>query len=357
MTTKKLIIFATLLAIYSIAFAGHKGLWVDTKHDFGTINENDGDAECVMQLINVGDEPLVIVKARASCGCTTPKYSTKPIAPGDTLDITVAYDPVGRPGRFSKKIYIDTNGEESRSTLTISGVVVASDKTIKVRYPVDAGVLKLRKHSLALGEIKRGKAKSAFVDAYNQSTDTLRPQWLNAPEYLSVMSAPKEVPPGEQLSFSFYLNTFKCDKWGLIEDEITLIPTPGAEPFAFKVSAVIEEDFSKMTPGERMNAPAIAISPERLDMGQLTHDQGIVTKEFTIENFGNDPLLIRRVYGTEGIDNEVDKTKIKKGKTARIKVSVDPSKSSDKIINARITIISNDPERHNTSVRVVGEIK
>lgn len=357
MMTKKLIAFAILVAIYSIAFAGPKGVWVDTKHDFGTINENDGDATCIMKLVNVGDEPLVVVKARASCGCTRPKYSSDPIAPGDTLDVTVAYDPVGRPGRFSKKIYFDTNGEELRSTLIISGVVIASDQTIKSRFPVDAGKIKLRKSIVPMGEIKHGKTKSSFVEAYNQSNDTLYPTWAGVPEYLSVMFAPKAIPPGEQATISFYLNTFKSDKWGLIEDKMYFIPEPGADSVALEISATIVEDFSKMTPGERMNAPAIAISPDRLDLGVLSPDQGVVTKEFTIQNYGEAPLLIRRVYGTDGIEIDIEKTKIKKGKTSRLKVSVDPSKINNKIINARVTIVANDPERSLSVVRVVGEVK
>lgn len=357
MIVKKIIIFATLVALCGIAFASPKGVWVETKHDFGTINENDGDATCVMKLVNVGDEPLVIVKARASCGCTRPKYSSDPIAPGDTLDVTVAYDPVGRPGRFSKKIYIDTNGDEKRSTLTISGVVIASEQTIKSRFPIDAGKIKLRKRIMPMGEIKHGKAKSSFLEAYNQSNDTLYPKLVGCPEYLSVVFAPKAIPPGEQATLSFYLNTFKSDKWGLIEDKVYLIPEPGADSVAIEVSATIVEDFSKMTPGERMKAPAIAISPERIDLGVISPDQGVVSKEFSIQNYGDNPLLIRRVYGTDGIDIEVEKTKIKKGKTSHIKVSIDQSKINNKIINARVTIIANDPERSISVVRVVGEVK
>lgn len=348
-----------VLCLWAVAATAQpKGQWLSTKHDFGTINENDGDATCSMYLVNTGDEPLVIVKARASCGCTRPRYSKDPIAPGDTAEIVVAYDPVGRPGRFSKKIYFDTNGSELRSMLTISGVVIASDRTIKVRYPVDAGPLKLRNRMMAMGDIKHGKAKSAFLDAYNQSADTLRLQWDNVPEYLSVMTAPKAIPPGEQATISFYFNTFKCDKWGLVSDVITMIPSAGSDSVQIEVTAMVEEDFSKMTPGQRMNAPAIAITPERLDFGLIDESAGVVTKEFVVENFGKDALVLRRVYTVDhGISVEVDKEKIKKGKTARIKVSVDPSKIKNEILNARISVIANDPQRPVTVVRAVGEMK
>lgn len=353
---KRLLALCMIAVAWCGAMAGPRGVWVETKHDFGTINENDGDAKCVMRLVNVGDEPLVIVKARASCGCTRPKYTKDAIAPGDTALVEVAYDPVGRPGRFLKKIYFDTNGEELRSTLTISGVVIASDKTIKVRFPFDAGKIKLRNNMMPMGEVKHGKAKSAFIDAYNQSNDTLMPQWVNVPEYLSVMIAPKSIPPGEQATISFYLNTFKCDKWGFISDKIGMIPEPGADTVAIEVSATIVEDFSKLTPGQVQNAPSVAVAPERVDLGEISADE-VVSKEIVVENYGNDALLLRRVYTTDaGINIKVDKTKVKKGKSAKITVTIDPQAVKNEIINARINIISNDPHRPQAMVRVVGEI-
>ena len=123
-------LFVFALACFATS-AQPKAEWVSTSHYYGIINENDGDAKCTFTLINTGDSPLVITNARATCGCTRPKYSKEAIAPGDSMTISVSYDPVGRPGRFKKKIYIDTNTEPKRSTLEISGVVIASEKTIK----------------------------------------------------------------------------------------------------------------------------------------------------------------------------------------------------------------------------------
>lgn len=359
MSTRHIIIVAILLFLPLLIIAQPKVEWIAASHDFGVINENDGDAVCEFKMVNVGTEPLVITKARATCGCTTPRYDADPIAPGDTATVRVSYDPVGRPGRFKKKIYIDTNDNDNqRSTLVINGVVIAAEQTVKVRYPVDAGVLKLQRGMVAIGELYKGKAKTAFVDAYNQSSDTIYPQWLNVPDYLMVMSAPKAVPPGEQVTFTFYANSLKCSEWGLIEDTITVVPTNGAIGLPVYVSTIIKEDFSKLTPGQRMNAPAIAISSQRIDSGVIARENGKITKEIEIENFGKSPLELRRVYTTdEGIELVVEKEKIKKGKKGKIYVTIDPSKVSQEYINARITIISNDPDRSHSVVRVVAEIK
>lgn len=339
------------------AIAQPKAEWVAKSHNYGIINENDGDAKCTFTLINTGDSPLVITNARATCGCTRPKYSKEAIAPGDSMTISVSYDPVGRPGRFNKKIYIDTNTEPKRSTLEISGVVIANEQTIKSRFPVDGGELKLRTSVVPLGEVKKGKFKTCFLDAYNSSPDSITPQWENMPEYLSVMTAPKIVPPGEQATFTFYINTTKCSKWGFIEDSITLIPDKNSNHhIPVIVTTIIKEDFSKLTPGQRLNAPAIAV-PDRVDFETIKHNNGIISKTFNIENFGKDELIIRRISTRDtGIEISIDKEKIKKGKSAIVSINVDTSKISDEIFNSRITIISNDPERSETTVRLVGEI-
>lgn len=353
----RVVITLVLSVAALVGVAAPQVQWLAMTHDFGVINENDGDASCSFGFVNIGDEPVIVVNARATCGCTTPKYSNDAVAPGDTAFISVSYDPVGRPGRFKKKIYINTNTEPARSTLEISGVVVAAEQTVKVRYPVDAVVLKLQRSMVPMGEIYKGKAKTAFLDAYNQSTDTLYPQWHGVPGYLTVMNAPKAVPPGEQVTFTFYLNTLECEQWGMVEDSLTLLPRVGDKGFKVVVSSIIDEDFSRLTPGQRMNAPAIAVMPERLDLERIAYDSGIITREFKIENYGKNALELRRVYTTDaGVTVEVDKTKIKKGKSATATVTIDTSKIGRELLNARITIISNDPERSRTMVRVVAEV-
>jgi len=38
-------------------------------------------------LTNTGNQPLIIITARASCGCTNSRYSKEPILPGQTVPI------------------------------------------------------------------------------------------------------------------------------------------------------------------------------------------------------------------------------------------------------------------------------
>ena len=68
----------------------------ETSHDFGQIKEADGKVSATFVVKNTGDAPLAITRVIASCGCTTPEWTKEPIAPGQTGDIKITYDPKGK---------------------------------------------------------------------------------------------------------------------------------------------------------------------------------------------------------------------------------------------------------------------
>ncbi len=93
-------------------------------HDFGTIKEGPV-AEYVFEFKNTGKEPLIIQSASASCGCTTPEWPKEPILPGKKGKITVHYNTQGRPGPFTKTVFITSNAvsDKERYELYIKGTV------------------------------------------------------------------------------------------------------------------------------------------------------------------------------------------------------------------------------------------
>jgi hypothetical protein len=119
-----------IIAIFITAFSmladdnGAKISFVEKSHDFGTIKEANGPVSYEFEFKNVGNEPLVILSARASGGCNRPEYPEKPIKPGEKGKIKITYNPAGRPGEFDRKIKIQTNDKNRRPVLKITGVVI-----------------------------------------------------------------------------------------------------------------------------------------------------------------------------------------------------------------------------------------
>ncbi len=102
-------------------------MFSEKNYDFGYIKEEKGAVSHEFEFENVGDEPLIIVSATASCGCTRPEYPTKPIKPGKKGKIKVTFSPIGRPGPFRKEIRVKTNARNKVVRLHIEGSVIGKD--------------------------------------------------------------------------------------------------------------------------------------------------------------------------------------------------------------------------------------
>lgn len=91
-------------------------------HDFGTFSENDAVQQYTFNFTNAGNAPLVINQAVASCGCTVPSYTKKPVAPGQKGQLKVTYNGKGKfPGHFKKMITVRTNGVPEMVRLYVEG--------------------------------------------------------------------------------------------------------------------------------------------------------------------------------------------------------------------------------------------
>lgn len=101
-----------------------------TSHDFGTVKARDGVLMQKFPFINTGTAPLSIITVSAPCGCTKPEFDPKPVAPGDSSEIILRFDPSEFAGEFTKTALVRTNvkGRAGRVTLTLTGVVIPTKK-------------------------------------------------------------------------------------------------------------------------------------------------------------------------------------------------------------------------------------
>lgn len=343
------------MAVMSAA-AGSRIVWLSTVHNFGAFDEDQGKVSCQFKFVNIGDEPVTVLSARASCGCTQPLYPRESVAPGDTAVIDVAYDPAGRPGRFNKTVTVETNGDPAKTRLSIRGVVIGARGSVAGRYPVDKGALQFRNSAVLFGQVVKPHMKTEFAEAYNRSTDSVTLRVAGKPKYIDVNFEPKTVGPGEQVSVICYLRTADQSLWGLVEDSIRL--TTGREQFSLPFTAIIKEDFSKLSEADKAKAPVATFAETSLDFGRISQSDNEMTRTVALENTGKNTLEIRRVYTADrGVSVSVDRRSVKKGKSAEIRVTVDPKALRGDLLNARVSVITNDPANPVQTLRVVGELK
>ena len=346
-------ILATLLAATAVMVSLAQVRWLETEHDFGAFNEDDGKVSTEFKFVNDSESPVTIDHVRSSCGCTVPQYSKATVNHSDTAAITVVYNPSGRPGRFSKSLMVKLSND-STEKLLIKGVVIGAQNTLRSRFPVTAGPIRLRGNMVTFGAVKTGKIKSQFVEVYNSSHSPVVPRWTDIPQYLRVTAAHETVQPGEQGVYSFVLAPTKSTPYGILTDSLTL-NVPGEPPLRFEIAAIVEEDFSGLTEKQLADAPRIITDTDMLDFGDFSRTGQPITRQLRVTNTGKNDLLIRRVHTSEpGFTVKAPFSKLKKGKSGTVTVTFDPVSFSAPLLNSRLQVITNDPSHPLTTIRLVG---
>lgn len=102
-------------------------LFKNYEHNFGQVKEGEKVAS-VFNFENTGTGNLIIANVSTSCGCTVPKYETKPILPGEGGSLEVVFNTSGYDGVQTKTIQVKSNATSQIVVLKISAEVIANSK-------------------------------------------------------------------------------------------------------------------------------------------------------------------------------------------------------------------------------------
>lgn len=100
--------------------------WENTVVDYGEIKKG-ADPLRKAVFTNTGTEPLIIMSARGSCGCTVPTWPKEPIMPGEKGVIEIRYD-TQRVGPINKSVSVTTNEGGQESRINLKGNVSADEE-------------------------------------------------------------------------------------------------------------------------------------------------------------------------------------------------------------------------------------
>lgn len=92
-----------------------------SEHDFGTIDQGTPQ-ETIFTFTNTGNAPLIITDAKSSCGCTIPKFTKDPVAPGGSGELLVKFNGSGQ-NQVTKTITVTANTEKGSELLRIKAFV------------------------------------------------------------------------------------------------------------------------------------------------------------------------------------------------------------------------------------------
>ena len=357
---KKLFI-SVVFVLVSISFlnAQQKGAFISFEketHDFGKIKESDGKVEYKFMFTNTGNSPLIINKVKASCGCTSPTWTEKPIMPGQKGYVSAVFDPRNRPGNFNKSIFVESNTEKGKIVLRITGEVLAREKTVKDYYPKELGQLRLETNHFAFVRVYNDQIKKDTLKIYNSSDSDMKIAFKDIPKYLMLEAKPAVLKPGKKGYIIGTYNGAKVSDWGFVTSRVkVLINGESGNKDYITISAKIEEDFSKITEKEIANAPQIVFEDISFYFGK-TKSKDKIDHDYKFKNEGKSDLIIRKIRSTCGCTTVAPEKKvIKPGESSSVKVIFNPGTRKGKQ-NKSIYVISNDPKKSNIRLTIKGEI-
>lgn len=324
-------------------------------HDFGKIEEQDGKVEYKFMFTNTGDSPLIITNVKASCGCTSPTWTEKPVMPGQKGFVSAVFNPQNRPGKFNKSIFVETNTPKARDILRITGEVIPRPKTVADYYPKKIEDLRLETSHLAFVKVYNDQIKIDSLKIFNDGESNLELTFGKVPDYVSLEVIPKVLKPGQKGVIVGKYDGTKVNDWGFLTSRLDIYFNGEKVRGFFTVSARVEEDFSNYTEKDFENAPRIVFDKVVFDFGQ-TSSKDPISHNFTFRNEGKSDLIIRKIRATCGCTTVApDKTVIKPGETASFKAIFNPGSRKGKQRKS-IYVITNDPRNSNIRLMIAGEI-
>ena len=170
----------------------------DTRHIVAEpMNEDDAPKTFVYRFTNAGKEPLVIKRLVSSCSCAAAVAVKTEIGPGESSQIRVTYNPKGHPGRFERKVFVYTEGEDDPAAILRLSADVSNGADMSREWPVQMGPVRLRRQEVTFAEGVKAVEKMRFVNLSGKPL-TLSCEEAFLPECLSFRTDPVTVADGEE---------------------------------------------------------------------------------------------------------------------------------------------------------------
>jgi hypothetical protein len=323
-----------------------------TEHNFGSFLEAAGVQTTTFKFKNTGNAPLIVNNVRASCGCTTPKWTRDPIAPNGSGEIIVSYDPKNRPGAFAKSVTVGSNAQNSTVNLSVSGQVQQREKTLAEKYPREIGTLRAVTNHISFAQIKQSAVETKDLELVNDTDKPVKVDLQTVPSHLTVKVTPETIPAKSTGKLEVTYNAQLANTYGFASHRIYL-SIDGSKDYknSIGVSATIEEDFSQLTPAQLASAPVAKFNAMDYDFGDMKQgDKKDYT--FNLTNSGKSDLQIRNVRSSCGCTAVAPSKKvIAPGETVPIKVTFD-SRGKRGRQSKSITVITNDPKTPTSTLRI-----
>lgn len=365
--------FVTMLAACALGFpsvarsqesaAGGKGAQTarfdHEKWNFGDVAEDGGKVEHTFVFTNVSSKPVVVLDVVSGCGCTTPSYSRKPVMRGEKGEIVVSFDPMNRPGHFSKGISVQISGSTEPVTLLVEGVVTPRVKSTEELYPFDMGDgVRFDSNFRAFAYVGRGKRVEESIGWINTSGRDVRLSFeeLERSGMLRI-EAPRMLKAGEKGAIVIaYEVPSDSDRYGTLSDVLGVDIDGRRARTMLSVHAIAVDRHD--TAADDMSSPKGELSKKFIKFGDVKHGRTVADASVELANIGDNELVIRAVeWQSKALKCSLKAgDRVAAGGKTVVKFTLDTSEVDYGVWVDRVRIITDDPSRPMQTLRVTAVV-
>ena len=342
----RLILLILFMLVVKIGSSQEKIKFSPSKWDFGTILEQDGIQTFKFVGKNISEKPILIYRVMSSCGCTVPKFTPKPILPGETTEITVRFDPAGQFGIISRDLLVYSIEREKIATLSVRGSVTPRQKTTEELYPIVAMEgLRVNSTLCNFPNIYIGKPTTSTI-GYVNATDhpiKLELRELKQSGYLS-LDFPATIPPHERGEINFtYQIPATAPHYGTLTD-LFEVWVNGKTTHTKLMAHGIAVDDPTLSYGKKH--PRMQVSKNIVKFGIINRSTTAYTQTFTLKNVGEKELIIRKVESKGEFTTTLrEGQRLGVGRELQVDVRINASTLPRGSLSRQLVLITNDPIR------------
>lgn len=320
----------------------------ETTHDFGTVKKGD-KTEHTFIFTNTSNEPVKLTRVKASCGCTTPKWTSAEVKPNETGEIQVKYNS-NRIGRFTKSITVNYDSSARPIILYIKGEVENMVANTDARFPNRVGMLGFDKTLQNIGILDSDKEFTATFKVKNLGPLPITFTGEVDKEIMfDVKPSEERLIPGQVGTIEVVVKGDRFITYGQFNKTIKIYTDDKETPVkALNINGNVKRVYSQE---ELAAMPQIEFEQTEYDGGVVIEGEK-VTYAYKFTNTGQTDLEIENVRASCGCTASSPKDKvIKPGQTSEITATFN-STGRLGLQQKSITVRSNDPDNGTVVLRL-----
>ena len=217
--TIRILIILTALILMAAGPAAAQSTFGDvvsvdkTTHDFGNIFTDQGPVSCTFTFKNISKQPILLLQAVSSCGCTTTEWTREPIQPGKTGTVNAVYDNNDGPYPFDKTITVYVSELKKPIVLHLRGSAHENAKPLKEAYTLIIGNLGVKSLEFKAGSISQRETKSGTIAVANVGKTPMKVEFKNVSDGLTLSVYPNPIPARSVANLSYTIKASR-ERWG-----------------------------------------------------------------------------------------------------------------------------------------------